>query len=119
MGWRVPAGAKVYDCNREKISPEDLAAGIYPEGDIRNKPSVQRWMREGLAAEKKYAANPPKIETFNQRLERRFWNLLADKLEGRLSTKTDELERLLGEGTLIALTDALTAVKNDLQRRIP
>jgi hypothetical protein len=30
----------------DRISDEDLASGIYPEGDVRNKPAVRDWMRE-------------------------------------------------------------------------
>lgn len=48
------------------ISPEDLAAGIYPEGDVRNRPDVRDWMRDnpwrGLPAlgtfEQRFAARP-------------------------------------------------------------
>jgi hypothetical protein len=48
------------------ISPEDLEAGIYPEGDVRNRPEVRDWMRDnpwrGLppprSFEERFAARP-------------------------------------------------------------
>lgn len=99
----------------QKISPEDLAAGIYPEGDIRNRPDVRAWMAEMQAAREARAALPPaKVENFEQRMERLHWQDWADALQKRLKRQRYEGAYELSAETREKLFEALEAVKADL-----
>ena len=101
----------------QKISSKDLAAGIYPEGDMRNRPDVRAWNAEMQAAREARAALPPaKVESFEQRIERLHWQHWTETLEKRLKRRSYEGAYVLSQNTVDRLCSALQAVQSDIDR---
>ncbi|XUU60005.1 hypothetical protein ACRAQ6_10560 [Erythrobacter sp. HA6-11] len=103
-----------------KISAEDLAAGIYPEDDIRNKPAVRRWMAEAEAVHKKRASQPPrKLESFEQRKERLFWLQWHEAIDKRLKRGTYGDAYTLSPKTRKMLFEAAKALRLEIDSWSP
>ena len=98
-----------------QISKEDLAAGIYPEGDVRNRPDVRNWMAEMQEAREATALLPPqKVESFEQRAERCHWSDWSDQLSKRLKRRSYSDAYVLSLETRLLLKEAADAVKAEI-----
>lgn len=107
----VPIGAPLNGLRPTRISPEDLLAGIYPDGDIRNLPYVRKWMAE--ARRDRLYRKPIVLESWETRFQRRCWNDVVSQLETRLRD-----DRHCGENRLVSLEvcGKLEAVLADIRR---
>ena len=112
---RSHVGASCID-SPKRISDEDLAAGIYPEGDVRNQPAVRAWMAE-VQAEREARAllPPPKVETFEQRAERCHWADWSEELSERLQRRRYSGAYVLSDETRQLLADAASAVRAEIE----
>lgn len=106
------AGWQMVGDGSGRISPEDLAAGIYPDGDIRNRPDVRKQIE---AARAKPLVLRVSLESFEQRAERIHWEGWTDDLGKRLRRRFYEGAYALSPHTRQLLFDALKAVRTDIK----